>query len=452
MGTAPEANAMPSPRELVGHLVQAALKAADPEAAVRRAVRLEGERLHVAGRTYDVRRLANIHVIGAGKASATMARAVEGILGDRLAGGVVITKYGYARPTRRVAVREAGHPVPDEAGVRATREVVALASRAGPDDLVLALISGGGSALFVAPAEGLTLRDLQETTALLLRAGATIHELNAVRKHLSAVKGGQLARHVAPARLVALIVSDVVGDSLDVIASGPTVPDPTTFSEAWQVITRHGLAEQVPPAVRQRLQEGVAGRVPETPKPGDPIFKAVQNAVVAGNRQAAEAAAERARQLGYRALVLTTFLEGEAREVGTVLAALAREMATFDRPLPRPACLVLGGETTVTVRGDGLGGRNQEMALSAALRLEGLADVVVATLATDGGDGPTDAAGGIVDGHTVRLARERHVNVREALARNDSFHALEALDALLRTGPTGTNVNDLAFVIAGPAR
>lgn len=442
---------IPSPRDLVNQLVAAALHAADPAAAVRRTVRLDGDMLHVADRSYDLRRVRHLYAIGAGKASATMAQALEEILGNRLAGGVVVTKYGYACPTRRVRVYEAGHPVPDEAGVRATREILALADQAGPDDLVLALISGGGSALLVAPAEGLTLADIQATTDALLTSGATINELNAVRKHLSAVKGGQLARRVAPARLVTLIVSDVVGDPLDVIASGPTVPDPTTFAEAWDVLVRFGLLDRVPPAVRLYLQEGVAGGRPETPKPGDPIFAGVHNVIVASNRQAAEAAARRATELGYHAVVLTTFLEGEAREVGTVLAALARELATFDRPLPRPACLVCGGETTVTVRGNGIGGRNQEIALSAALRLEGLPNVVVATLATDGGDGPTDAAGGIVDGETMRVARQRGVDVRAALARNDSYRALEALDALLRTGPTGTNVNDLAFVIAGPA-
>ncbi|MDQ7028313.1 MAG: glycerate kinase [Ardenticatenia bacterium] len=451
MGTRERAD-IPPPWELVSHLVRAALGAADPAAAVRRAVRLKGDHLHVAGHVYDLSRFAHVYVIGAGKASATMARAVEEIVGDRVAGGIVITKYGYTCPTRRVVVREAGHPVPDEAGVRATHEMMALASRAGPDDLVLALISGGGSALLVAPSEGLTLRDLQETTALLLRAGATINELNVVRKHLSAVKGGRLARHVAPALLVTLVVSDVVGNPLDVIASGPTVPDPTTFVDAWQVLARFGLTERVPPSVQRHLRAGAAGRVPETPKPDDPVFQAVRNVIVADNRRAAEAAAARARDLGYHALVLTTFLEGEAREVGTVLAALAQEMAAFGRPLPRPGCAVLGGETTVTVRGDGMGGRNQEMALSAALRLEGLENIVVATLATDGGDGPTDAAGAVVDGQTARLARERGINIREALARNDSYHALKALGALLRTGPTGTNVNDVAFVIAGPPR
>ncbi len=440
---------VPPPHDLVPELVQAALRAADPAAAVQRAVRLEDDLLHVADKTYDLNRVRHVYAVGAGKASATMAQALEEMLGERLTGGIIVTKYGYARPTRRVTVREAGHPIPDEAGVQATRELLDLVDQADVDDLVLALISGGGSALLVAPAEGLTLEDIQATTDLLLASGATINELNAVRKHLSAIKGGQLARRVAPARLVTLIVSDVVGDPLDVIASGPTVPDPTTFADAWDVLARFGLLERVPAPVRAHLQEGRAGRRPETPKPGDPLFERVHNAIIASNRQAAEAAAVRATELGYHALVLTTFLEGEAREVGTVLAALARELASHDRPVPRPACLVLGGETTVTVRRPGKGGRNQEMALSAALRLDGLPNTVVATLATDGGDGPTDAAGGIVDGHTMMLARQRGVDVRGALARNDSYRALDALGALLKTGPTGTNVNDLAFVIVG---
>lgn len=439
------------PRDLVEHLIAAALEAVDPEEAVRRVLHADADTdvLTIAGTAYALDDIRNVYVVGAGKASAAMAVAAEAVLGDRITAGLVVTKYDHVRSTDRIEIREAGHPVPDDAGVEATRDLLALVDTAGADDLVLVLISGGGSALLVAPAADLALTDLQETTDLLLGSGATIDELNAIRKHLSAVKGGRLARSAAPAAVASLILSDVVGSPLDVIASGPTAPDPTTYRDAWNVLAHYDLVDRVPAAVREHLERGRHSAYEETPKQNDPTLVRVQNEIIAGNVDAAEAAAARARDLGYNTLLLTTFLEGEAREVGVVLAGLARELATYDRPVPRPACLVLGGETTVTLRGDGTGGRNQEMALSAALHLDGVGHSVVATFATDGGDGPTDAAGAIVDGTTVARAAEADVDLRAALARNDSYRALDALDALYRTGPTGTNVNDLAFVVVG---
>jgi hydroxypyruvate reductase len=317
-----------------------------------------------------------------------------------------------------------------------------------PADLVIALLSGGGSALLENPAAGLTLADLQRTTDLLLRSGAAIGEVNAVRKHLSAVKGGGLARRAAPARLVALVLSDVVGSPLDVIASGPTVPDLTTFRDASTVIERYDLWSALPERVVARLQAGLAGAVPETPKPDDPVFSRVQTAVVGSNAHAARAAAARATEMGFHVQVLSTYVEGEAREVGRVLAALAREIDASGQPLPRPACLVLGGETTVTVRGEGRGGRNQEVALGCAPGVAGLADVLVLSAATDGGDGPTDAAGAWVDGTTALRARALGLDVDAFLARNDSYAFFAALGDLLIIGPTLTNVNDLMFVYA----
>lgn len=438
------------PHQLVPHLLEAAIESVEPAAVVKRALAItDEERLTVAGMTYNLKQMADIYVVGAGKASASMAVALEEVLAERITAGVVITKYDHARPTRRIAIREAAHPVPDEAGVDATRELLALLDSVGSNDLVLTLISGGGSALLVSPAEGLTLSDVQRTTDSLLRCGATINELNAVRKHLSGVKGGRLARRAAPASVASLLISDVVGSPLDVIASGPTAPDPTTYTDALAVLRRYDLVTAVPAAVREHLEQGERGTLEETPKADDPVFDRVHNAIVASNVDAAEAACDRAATLGFNALLLTTFLEGEAREVGIVLAGLARELARYGRPVAQPACLVLGGETTVTVRGDGVGGRNQEMALSAARYLAAVPNAVVASFATDGGDGPTDAAGALVDGRTAALADERGVDLAAALAQNDSYHALERLDALLKTGPTGTNVNDLAFVIVG---
>ena len=429
-------------------VLAAALVAVDPETAVRRFLQRDGDQLRVEGRVYDLRRYRRVLVVGAGKAGAAMARAVEGVLGDRVAAGVVNVKDGYTAPTERVRLVEAGHPIPDERGVAGARQMAELLRDAGPDDLVLCLISGGGSALMELPPEGLALADLQRLTDVLLRSGATINEMNAVRKHLSLIKGGGLARLAHPATVVALILSDVVGNPLDVVASGPTVPDTATYADAVAVLDRRQLWDQVPATIADRLRAGQAGRLPETPKPGDPIFESVQNVVVASNELAALAAVERAEELGFRTLLLSTYVEGEAREVGKVFAAVARELATAGRPLPRPACVVAGGETTVTVRGSGKGGRNQELALSAALALGGLRDVLVVAAATDGTDGPTDAAGALVDGTTVERALALGLDPYAHLADNDAYHFFARLGDLLVTGPTNTNVNDLTFVFA----
>jgi hydroxypyruvate reductase len=426
----------------LGH---AALAAVEPAAAVRRYVYREGDVLVVADRRYDLGDYGRVFVVGGGKAAVPMAIAITGILGERLAEGVVVTKYEHARGQSipRIEVIEAGHPVPDENSVRGARAVADLAKRATERDLVVCLISGGGSSLLTLPAPdlplvpGLQLADLQALTDALLRCGATINEVNTVRKHCSDIKGGNLARLAAPARLVTLILSDVVGDPLDVIASGPTVPDTTTVADAWQVLTNYGIRSHDPFPFC------------ETPKLGDPIFDQVQNVVVGSNRLAALAAADKARELGFGALLLSTYVEGEAREAGRVAAALAKGIRAHGDPLPPSACLVWGGETTVTVRGEGKGGRNQELALAAALALDGWRDVLIMALATDGNDGPTDAAGAIITGETISRARERGLDARAALEANDSYHFFEALGDLIRIGPTGTNVNDLLFVLVG---
>ena len=428
---------------------QAALAAVEPGAAVRRFVERQNERLMVAGRGYNLAAAERVWVVGAGKAAAAMAAALHSILGDRLSGGLVVTKYGHASAdTGPIELIEAGHPLPDEAGVAAARRMAGLLAGGTGRDLVLAIISGGGSALLALPAEGISLTDLQATTDLLLRSGATIGEVNAVRKHLSQIKGGGLARLAAPNPVIGLILSDVVGDPLDAIASGPTAPDPTTFAGAWAALERHDLADQVPRPVRERLLAGIQGALSETPKPGDPLFEQVHNVIVGSNRLAAEAAVEEARHQGLNALLLSTFVEGEARHVARVAAGLAREMASFDRPVARPACLVWGGETTVTVRGRGQGGRNQELALAAAMALDGLPGIVLVALATDGTDGPTDAAGAAVTGETAARARAMGLDPAAYLADNNAYPFFRALDDLLRTGPTGTNVNDLLFLFA----
>ncbi|MCZ7538655.1 MAG: glycerate kinase [Anaerolineae bacterium] len=427
----------------------AALDAVDPAAALRRTLHRQGDVLRVAGQLYDLSRFRRVLVAGAGKAAAPMAQAVEEILGDRISGGALTVKYGYTAPTQRVTLHQAGHPVPDSAGVAGAQAIVALLEDASPDDLVLCLISGGGSALMPLPVPGVALGELQALTNALLRSGAPIQALNAVRKHLSQVSGGQLARLAHPATVLALIVSDVVGSPLDVIASGPTVADSSTFQDAWDVLARYDVLEQTPPSIRRHLERGLAGEAPETVKPGDPALERVRNVIVADNALAAEAAEARARALGFNTLLLSTYVEGEAREVGRVLAALAREIVAHGRPLPAPACLLLGGETTVTVRGAGKGGRNQELALASALAIQGMESVLIASLATDGSDGPTDAAGGLVDGATVARGEAAGHSAFGALAANDAYHFLEGAGDLLVTGPTNTNVNDLMTVFVG---
>jgi hydroxypyruvate reductase len=409
--------------------------------------------LTIGGREYDLAGLERIWVVGGGKAATAMVAALNQILGYRLGGGVVVTKYDHADPgldIGPVEVVEAGHPLPDDSGVQGTKRMADLLASATERDLVLVVLSGGGSALLTLPSAGLDLADLQETTDLLLRAGATIVELNTVRKHLSQSKGGGLARLAGGAPVASLILSDVVGDPLDVIASGPTVPDPTTFADATTILERYGLAGRVPQAVRRHLQAGLHGQLPDTPKAGAALFARVHNVIVGSNRLAAEGAVKEAQARGLNALLLSTFVEGEAREVALVVAALAKELVYFDRPVPRPACLVWGGETTVTVRGQGKGGRNQELALAAALAMQDLPNVLLVALGTDGTDGPTDAAGAVATGETIARATALGLDPFAYLADNDAYTFFDALGDLIRTGPTGTNVNDLLFLYSLP--
>jgi glycerate 2-kinase len=378
-----------------------------------------------------------------------MAAAVEDVLEGQLrVEGSVTVRYGHAAPTRRVQIREAAHPVPDAAGIHATRAIVELLEQTDQHDLVICVISGGASALLTLPADEISLEDVQLTTDALLRSGATIDEINIVRKHLDNVKGGGLARLAAPARVITLVLSDVVGNPLDSIGSGPTVADRSTWADAAAVLDRFGLWERVPPSVGRRLRQGLTGRLAETPKPADPVFARTRTVVVGSNLLACEAAAVAAEELGLRSLILSTYVEGEARQVGRVLASLLREVAASGHPLPRPCALIAGGETTVTVRGSGRGGRNQELCLSAATALHGLQDVLLASVGTDGNDGPTDAAGAIVDGTTLERAATLGLDPARYLADNNSYAFFDRLGDLIRTGPTNTNVNDLILLFA----
>lgn len=430
-------------------IFQAGLTAVDPLEAIRRRLRVQDSILEIAGRRYDLSTFDGVYVVGAGKAAGKMAQALERFLGHRLRAGIVNVKTHHTVPLERVRINEAGHPLPDEAGERGTKEIIELLNRTGERDLIFCVVSGGGSALLPCPAQGLELQDKQETTKALLACGATIREVNAIRKHLSQVKGGRLARLAHPSTLISLILSDVVGDELDSIASGPTVPDGSTFGDCLEILQRYGIRDRIPAAARRYLERGARGEVEETPKAQDPVFRRVQNTVVGNNQAAVQSAKEKAEELGYHGLILSTFIEGETREVAKVHAAIAKEIVGTGHPVKRPACVVSGGETTVTVRGRGLGGRNTEFALAAALAIDGLRGVVALSAGTDGTDGPTDAAGAIADGATVRRAKEMGLDAEGYLRENDSYHFFAPLGDLVRTGPTCTNVMDLRLVLVG---
>jgi glycerate 2-kinase len=418
-------------------IFRAGLAAADPARAVER--RLE---------RWDASPFRSIYVIGAGKAGASMAQAAERVLGRRISGGLINVKYGHLARLRRIELNECGHPLPDERGAAGAARIAQIAAAAQKDDAVVCLISGGGSALLPLPAEPITLEEKQSVTRLLLACGANIHEINAVRKHISSIKGGQLARLAAPAAVESLLLSDVIGDDLDVIGSGPTAPDASTFLDAAKILEKYGIYGKAPASVRERIERGLRGEIAETPKPADPVFRRVRNTVVGSNRLALDRAARRARELGYRTLVLASEIQGETREIARMHAAIAREVVLASKPVKAPACIITGGETTVTLKGDGLGGRNQEFVLAAAIDIAGLPGVVVFSAGTDGSDGPTDAAGALADGGTLR----RNPDARRYLDENNSYRYFESLGDLVITGPTNTNVMDVRIVLVGAAR
>lgn len=429
-------------------IFQSGLAAVAPGPAIRTHCRRDGDLLRVGSKIYELSRYEKIRIIGTGKAAAEMARTLEALLEDRAEDGLVTVKYDHLAPLRNVRIIEAGHPVPDENGCDGAQRILAMAREAGPRDLVFCLISGGGSALLPLPDRELTLADKQAASRVLLSCGASIHEMNTIRKHLSAIKGGRLAAAVHPADLCTLILSDVVGDDLDIIASGPTVPDPGTFQDAMAIVDHYGIRDRLPERVVHHLRRGVAGEIPESPKASAACFARTQNLIVGSNRQCVQAARREAEARGYHTLILSSLVEGETRDVARVHGAMGREILATGNPAPVPACLISGGETTVTLKGGGRGGRNQEFALSAALDIAGAHNLVVLSGGTDGTDGPTDAAGAIADGHTTSRARSCGMDPRHHLDQNDAYPLFERLGDLLLTGPTNTNVMDLRLVLA----
>jgi glycerate 2-kinase len=430
--------------------LQSALNAADPAAILEQAMSLRGDTLHVGPLTFDLAAYRRVLVIGAGKATGKMAAEVERLLGSRVTGGVVIVPE-YQKPLpkcKRIILHRATHPIPSGKGVEGARKVLSLVGHATENDFILCLLSGGGSALMPLPARGVTLRDKQRTTELLLKCGAEISETNAVRKHLSAIKGGRLAEKLYPATVLSLIISDVAGDAIDAIASGPTAPDSTTYGDAMAVLKKYYIWDSAPASVRSTITRGVRGEEKETPKEGSFIFRNVNNMIVGSTRVSCAAAADVLRKKGYRTLILSTMVRGEARDVGRLLAGILKDMVTNNIPLSPPACIVAGGETTVTVHGSGVGGRNQELVMAAALELERLPGVYIASMGTDGLDGPTDAAGALAGGESVVLAKNAGLDPRAYLRNNDSNTFFKRVGGLLVTGPTGTNVNDIMVAMA----
>jgi glycerate 2-kinase len=434
-------------RKLALESLEAAVNAVDPKQIVKSRLQLKNSILEIDGHSFDLRRFQHVYVVGGGKASGSMAEALEHVLGKHITCGLVNVPKGDKSRTEIIKLHEASHPIPDETGVRGARRMLEIAEKAEANDLIICLISGGGSSLMPLPRGEVSITDKKAVTDALLKSGATINEINTVRKHISDIKGGWLAKKAYPATILNLILSDVVGDPLDFIASGPTVPDSTTFADALKVLKKYGLRDKAPSSIRKLLAEGERGAIPETPKADDKAFKKVQNVVVGNNRFASLAACSYLKSAGLNTLLLTTTLEGEAKEIGTMLATIAREIRVSGNPVPKSAGIVVGGETTVIVTGKGLGGRNQEIPLAAALKLGGSDGVVVASLTTDGVDGPTDAAGAIVDGKTLARAAEADLAVDRFLADNDSYHFFSRLKDLIFTGSTGTNVNDVSVII-----
>lgn len=445
--TVPRPGAIPELRKDAVRIFKAGLSAVDPYTAVMRACRVQSGIMSIGNREYDLQAFDHIYVIGAGKASAPMAAAIETLLGSRLSDGIITVKYGYSRPLSRIRLIEAGHPVPDVNGYRGGKKILQLAGNAGKNDLVICLISGGGSALLPVPVSGVTLEDKQQCIRILLNCGAAIHEINAIRKHISLIKGGRLARCVYPATLVTLLMSDVVGDQLDVIASGPAVADPSTFGDCMAIMGKYQIADQLPASVLNHIRAGLAGKITETPKAKDPVFETSRNLIIGSNINALSAAEQEAIRLGYHTLVLSSMLEGDTREAAHFHCAIAREILKTGKPVPSPACIISGGETTVRVTGPGLGGRNQEFALAASIHIDGLKNTVILSGGTDGTDGPTDAAGALADHLTVSRAKELNLSADHYLAQNDSYHFFKQLDDLLMTGPTRTNVMDLRIML-----
>jgi len=429
-----------------------ALSAVDPSKILKDRIRIEKDRLWIRSeenleKIFDLKVFDNIFLVGTGKASNSMARTIEEIFENRMTKGVITTKYGHLLPLKKTEIIEAGHPIPDQNGYEGAKKIQSLLKESGPKDLVIFLLSGGGSALLPFPAGGIELKEKQEVTQLLLDCGAEIKEINTTRKHISLMKGGWVAKWAYPSTVIGFILSDVVGDQLDVIGSGPTVPDPSTFEEAWEILKKYDLLNEIPFSIRTHLQLGKEGKVEETPKPGEFVFERVYNSLIGSNILALCAAEKEAKSLGFNTLILSSSIVGETREAARFHSAIAKEVISSGNPIPKPACILSGGETTVTIKGNGLGGRNQEFALAGALEISGIEKVVLLSGGTDGTDGPTDATGAVADHTTIQRAKVMGLDPRAHLENNDAYPFFQKLGDLLITGPTHTNVMDVRILL-----
>jgi glycerate-2-kinase len=423
-------------------IIEAGISAANPAIAMRNWVKLRRSKLWVGKKSYDLDKFDNIYIVGAGKASGVMAQTLEDILDKKVTKGLVNVNSVRRAKTRIIEMNEAGHPIPDVSTLKGTKKILKILREVGERDLVFVLISGGGSALLEMPVDDISLEDLKKTDELLLKCGANIDEINTVRKHISVVKGGKLIKSI-PAQVISLILSDVVGDKLDVIASGPTTPDSTTFSDAFRVLEKYALLSTVPKSVLTYIKKGARGLVAENPKPENEIFKRVNNLIIGGGETVVKAAREKAAELGYNPIIISTTVEGESKVVGEKHASMLKKMPAAKKP----AALISGGETTVTVRGKGKGGPNQEFVLGALLTLQKMKNFAIAAIDTDGEDGSTDAAGAIGDDKTLPQAEKIGLNPKKELEKNNSYHFFEKVGNLIHTGPTGTNVNDLRIML-----
>jgi hydroxypyruvate reductase len=431
-----------------------ALSAVDPSKILKDRIRIENGRLLIktegnSEKVFDLNGVDKIFLVGTGKAASSMAQAIEEIFEDRITRGVITTKYGHLLPLKKTEIIEAGHPLPDRKGHEGAKKIQRLLKESGPKDLVIFLLSGGGSALLPFPAGQIELKEKQEVTQLLLDCGADIKEINTIRKHISRMKGGWLAKWAYPSAVIGFILSDVVGDPLDVIGSGPTVPDPSTFEEAWEILKKYDLLNEIAPSIRRHLQLGKEGKVDETPKPQEVVFERVYNSLLGSNILALLAAKEEATAFGFNTLILSSSIEGETREAARFHTAIAKEVISSGHPIPMPACILSGGETTVTIKGKGLGGRNQEFVLAGALEINGVEQVVLLSGGTDGTDGPTDATGALADHTTVQRAKSMGLDPNFYLDNNDAYPFFQKLGDLLITGPTHTNVMDVRIILVG---
>ena len=439
-------------RSIAKTIFSKALSAVDPSPLLKKRIRIEKNLLQIGAErnselSFDLNAFNKVFVVGTGKASISMAQAIEEIFGNRITKGMVTAKYGHLLPLKKTEIIEAGHPIPDQKGYEGAKKIQRLLKESGPSDLVIFLLSGGGSALLPFPSDGIEIKEKQEVTQLLLDCGADIQEINTIRKHISMMKGGWLAKWAYPSTVIAFILSDVVGDPLDVIGSGPTVPDPSTFKEAWEILKKYDLLSEISSSIKKHLQSGKNGKVEETPKPGDAVFEKVHNFLIGSNILALRTAEKEAASLGLNTLILSSSIVGETREAARFHTAIAKEVISSGNPIPRPACILSGGETTVTIKGKGLGGRNQEFALAGALEISGLEKVVILSGGTDGTDGPTDAAGALADHTTLHRAKSMGMNPKAHLENNDAYPFFQKLGDLLITGPTHTNVMDVRIIL-----